>query len=81
MGSVPMSVRFEGLPARGCITERRGAVTSRQPIQGMPVWPFRAVRAGAPAAAVAQRKSRIVVVQRDCERAGALAARPVQPPA
>jgi hypothetical protein len=43
MGSVPMLVRFEGLPARGCSTERRGAVTSGQQIQGMAVWPFRAV--------------------------------------
>lgn len=37
MGSVPMLVRFEGLPARGRITGRREAVTSGQPIQGMAV--------------------------------------------
>ena len=37
MGGVPMLVRFDGLPAGGCITERRGAVICGQPIQGMAV--------------------------------------------
>jgi hypothetical protein len=46
MGGVPMLVRFEGLPARGCIRDRGRAVTSGQQIQGIAVWPFRAVSRG-----------------------------------
>jgi len=71
MGGVPMSVRFEGLPARGCVKERRAAVTSGQQIQGIAGWPFRPFRAGAPAAAVVERNRRIVAVLQDCERVAA----------
>jgi hypothetical protein len=70
MGGVPLLVRFEGPPARGCITERRGAVTSGQQIRGMALWRFRAVSRGRSSAAVAERNRRIVAVHRDCERAG-----------
>ncbi len=45
MGTVPMLVWFEGLPARGCITKHRGAVTSGQPRQSPMACPCRFAQA------------------------------------